>query len=79
MILKKAPVMEEVEEYIFKSSTYCNSDGTYPEINTMVIPDDVLEGKMFINPNINKDIIEKIHGQLYISKFHKDNIPIIEH
>jgi len=77
MIIKKAPVMKEVEDYVFNPSTYCNLDGSHPAENTMIDPNDILDGKISINSNISEDIKEKLKGQAYIFSFYKDWIPII--
>jgi hypothetical protein len=78
MIFKKAPIMKEVEDYVFKSSTYCNIDGSHPSIDTILNPNDILDGKISINSNISEEIKDKLKGQAYISSFYKDYIPIID-
>jgi len=77
MIFKKAPIMKEVEDYVFNSSTYCNADGSHPSVNTTLNPNDILSGKIAINSNIPEDIKDKLKGQAYMSSFYKDHIPII--
>ncbi len=77
MIIKKAPIMKEVEDYVFNPSTYCNIDGSHPSVNSTIDPNDVLSGEIAINSNIPEDIKEKLKGQAYIFSFYKDWIPII--
>jgi hypothetical protein len=36
MIFRKAPIMKEVEDYVFNSSTYMNADGSHPSVDTML-------------------------------------------
>jgi len=77
MIFRKSPIMKEVEDYVFNSSTYMNADGSHPSLNTMLDPNDILDGKISINSNISEDIKDKLKGQAYMSSFYKDYIPII--
>jgi len=77
MIFRKAPIMKEVEDYVFNSSTYMNADGSHPSVDAMLDPNDILDGKISINSNISEDIKDKLKGQAYMSRFYKDYIPII--
>jgi len=77
MITIRTPINEEVVEFIHKASTYSDENGKHPECDSLISPEDILDGKWVINAE-NEEAHKKIHGQVYMFKIHKEPILILE-